>query len=132
MELISEATRSSKTRLLDSTRTSPMNDVRPLCGSNVVLVFLSNRFFFSSYGMAFAGSVFKKGMEPGRCSNLSAATRDCWYCVCAHHLRNDEKSQSTVSTDLEGFSRLFFSRRLFIEISPKNLKTLVIIFNQNW
>ena len=44
-----------RTQLLDSTRTSPMNDVvRQLCGSNVVWVFLSNRFFFSSPGMAFA------------------------------------------------------------------------------
>ena len=25
-------------------------------------------------------------MEPGSCSNLSAATRDCWYCVCASNL----------------------------------------------
>ena len=67
-------------------------------------------------------------MEPGRCSNLSAATKVCWYCVCVRQI------YSANSLSLSQLSPLFplVSWVIILWLSSLLMSCPIVFSSSNW
>ena len=70
-------------------------------------------------------------MEPGRCSNLSAATRVCWYCVYASNLLGQFvvtiPAISIIPISVLSYN---FMTNKFTDVLPDSLQFFKLVFSE--